>query len=81
MLMINEAMFALEESFLDTAGAFSRLGFASRRTALQFKRYGAFVQAHREEWLTTLPGQWPDKFTLLNRYVRSDLEPPYIFND
>lgn len=39
------------------------------------------VKQHREQWLCEGEGQWPDKFTLLNRYVRTDREPPFLFND
>lgn len=39
------------------------------------------VEQHREQWLCEGEGQWPDKFSLLNRYVRADLEPPFLFND
>lgn len=39
------------------------------------------INKHREQWLCEGEGQWPDKFALLNRYVRTDYEPPFIFND
>lgn len=39
------------------------------------------IEEHRERWLCEGEGQWPDKFTILNRYVRTDYEPPFIFND
>ena len=30
------------------------------------------------DWLTQ-PGEWPDKFTLLNRYLRTGVKPPFLF--
>lgn len=39
------------------------------------------IEEHREQWLCESQGQWPDKFALLNRYVRTDYAPPFIFND
>lgn len=35
----------------------------------------------REKWYVITEGQWPDKFILLNRYVRTGLRPPFMFND
>lgn len=35
----------------------------------------------RDKWHATTEGEWPDKFTLLNRFVRTGVRPPYIFND
>lgn len=39
------------------------------------------IEEHREQWLCEGEGEWPDKFALLNRYVRTDHEPPFILND
>lgn len=41
----------------------------------------AVIERNRERWYCTSPGDWPDKFALLNRYVRTGIEPTYIFND
>lgn len=35
----------------------------------------------RDKFYAICEGQWPDKFTLLNRFMRTGLRPPYIFND
>lgn len=35
----------------------------------------------RDKWYAINEGQWPDRFTLLNRFVRTGLRPPFIFND
>lgn len=35
----------------------------------------------RDKWYAINEGQWPDKFTLLNRFLRIGLRPPFIFND
>lgn len=45
------------------------------------KEMSRVIAEHREAWLCGGEGQWPDRFALLNRYVRTDLEPPFIFND
>lgn len=35
----------------------------------------------RNKWYAVNEGQWPDKYVLLNRFLRTGLRPPYIFND
>jgi hypothetical protein len=40
-----------------------------------------FINAHEEQWRVELTGQWPDEFALLNRYVRTEVKAPFIFND
>lgn len=50
----------------------------------QFQRsVDEFLQAFGEfsDWWATLEGKWPDRFVLLNRYLRTGQEPPFIFND
>lgn len=32
----------------------------------------------REKWLPTAGGEWADKFVLLNRYLRTGVEPAYF---
>jgi hypothetical protein len=34
----------------------------------------------RDRWYVANEGQWPDRFVLLNRFVRTGKRPPYIFN-
>lgn len=41
----------------------------------------ASVFEDRDKWYAIYPGRWPDKFTLLNRFVRTGLRPPFILND
>lgn len=52
-----------------------------RMTTDALNEMAQIVAEHREQWLCEGEGQWPDKFTLLNRYVRTDYEPPFIFNE
>lgn len=61
--------------------AYAQFGQACARAAIALNVFGSFIHSKREEWITIYPGQWPDKFTLLNRYVRTGLQPPFIFND
>lgn len=70
-----------ENSFNGLADAMRSLGEAAERAAKGFSVLLNVITEHREELLCTGPGQWPDKYTLLNRYVRTDLEPPFIIND
>lgn len=41
----------------------------------------AAVFEDRDKWYAVCEGQWPDKFTVLNRFMRTGLRPPFIFND
>lgn len=41
----------------------------------------AKVFEDRDKWFTVYEGQWPDKFVVLNRFVRTGLRPPFILND
>lgn len=41
----------------------------------------AAVFKDRDKWYAIYPGQWPDKFTLLNRFMRTGLRPPFTLND
>lgn len=58
-----------------------RLSSAVASAVTAFQRMADFINKHREQWLCEGEGQWPDKFSLLNRYVRTDCEPPFIFSD
>lgn len=35
----------------------------------------------RDKFYAIHPGQWPDKFAVLNRFMRTGLRPPFILND
>lgn len=41
----------------------------------------AQVFEDRDSWHAVCEGEWPDKFTLLNRFVRTGVRPPFILND
>jgi len=53
----------------------------SVRKVITALRSLAWLYEDRDKWYAITEGQWPDKFTLLNRYVRIGLRPPFIFND
>lgn len=59
----------------------NRLAQVTGEAVQAFSQLAEIINQHREQWLCEGEGQWPDKFSLLNRYVRTDLEPPFIFND
>lgn len=54
---------------------------SARRARKSLSDLWNVIDKNREFRLVSGPGQWPDKFSLLNRYVRTGLEPPYILND
>lgn len=60
--------------------AMRRMAASAEWAARGFRVLADIVAAHREQWLCEGEGQWPDKFSLLNRYVRTGLEPPFIVN-
>lgn len=64
----------------DIGEALRQMAQSAERAARGFKMLGNVITEHREQWLCEGEGQWPDKFILLNRYVRTDLEPPFIIN-
>lgn len=35
----------------------------------------------KDKFYAIYPGQWPDEFVVLNRFMRTGLRPPYILND
>lgn len=41
----------------------------------------AAIFEDRDKWYAVHEGQWPDKFALLNRFIRTGLRPPFILND
>ncbi len=61
--------------------AFLNWADAIKSVTESLREIAEVIAGHREQWLCEGEGQWPDKFALLNRYVRTDHEPPYIFNE
>jgi hypothetical protein len=53
---------------------------ATREVIRQLDRL-AKVFEDRDKFHASYEGQWPDKFVLLNRFVRTGLRPPFIIND
>lgn len=41
----------------------------------------AKVFEDRDSWHAVCEGKWPDKYTLLNRFLRTGIRPPFIIND
>lgn len=41
----------------------------------------AAVFEDRDRWYAVCEGQWPDKFVILNRFMRTGLRPQFILND
>lgn len=63
------------------SGDCARFNQQVRDTIKVLGEIGEQMRQHEEQWRCELPGQWPDRFTLLNRYVRTGIQAPYIFND
>lgn len=42
---------------------------------VQLKQLGQVIDSLRPVWLVENGGDWPDAFTLLNRYLRTGIEP------
>ena len=62
--------------------ALESLARASRFATTQIKALDGVLRSFdtEENW-ATLPGEWPDNFTLLNRYLRTGVRPEFLFND
>ena len=54
---------------------------ATEAAIRSLQEFAEIIMAHEEQWRIELQGQWPDSFMLLNRYVRTGIRAPYIFND
>lgn len=69
------------QPLINISGALRRMSLSTEATTRVLHTLAHVVAVNREHWLCEGEGQWPDKFILLNRYVRTDLEPPFIFNN
>jgi hypothetical protein len=65
--------------------ASTRLGFAFRALSLsteaaayELTLVGRAMDEMRPVWLVEQSGNWPDDFVLLNRYLRTGVEPDYF---
>jgi len=45
------------------------------------KALGDVIQAQYPTWLIIEGGNWPDRFSLLNRYLRTGVEPEYFSDE
>jgi hypothetical protein len=68
------------QAMIEFSEAVRQMACSAQRAVQGFSALADVITLHREQWLCEGEGQWPDKFTLLNRYVRTDLEPPFIIN-
>lgn len=68
-------------AYLDIVDAFDNLGLSTKQTVRRLEYFHQVLQDMADNLHAQSEGQWPDKFTLLNRYVRTGLRPPFIFND
>jgi hypothetical protein len=75
----KEELMALETSI--------NLSIDMQRFQLQMFKVGEALDGlakqfeDRDKWHATVPGQWPDRYVLLNRFVRTGARPLFIFND
>lgn len=68
---VNDGLRMLAEASRQAASS-----IAEAMIALQ----GAHTIEASPYWATER-GEWPDKFTLLNRYLRTGVKPPFLFNE
>lgn len=57
------------------------LSTATMRATESIKMLGGIVQYLRPQWLLTMSGEWPDRFVILNRYLRTGVEPEYFSDE
>lgn len=68
---------ALTLMFTDCSSALRSLGHSVERTTQALRQYAARL----EPMWAYMPGEWPDKFVLLNRYLRTGVKPPFLLNN
>lgn len=59
------------------SAALNRLSLSAKQAIAAFEQ----LSAPRVLWLPRIGGEWPDRFTLLNRYLRTDHEPEYFTDE
>lgn len=67
--------FAIDFTIL--ADAMRNVEMSAQHAAQAFRDADAAINPM---W-ATLPGAWPDQFTLLNRYLRTGVKPEWLFNE
>lgn len=74
--MENAALF-----FQNMSIALNEMTMSAECATFQFKRLNHASAVWRTSMLPILSGKWPDRFTLLNRYVRTGQEPEYFTDE
>jgi len=67
----------IANSFRGVADALRSLGESTRLCA---KGFDGWLAATEPLW-AIMPGEWPDNFVLLNRYVRTGVKPGFLFSE
>ena len=64
--------------------AFARLHDAARKMSLSAREAASAFRdtaIQLDSMWATMPGERPDQFTLLNRYLRTGVKPEYLINE
>lgn len=64
-------------SCVGAAESMRQLNKAARQITKVFRD----LTDHLNPLWAALPGEWPDNFILLNRYLRTGVKPPFLFNE
>lgn len=75
-IQIRWDMTTLSEGLRGAAIAIEGLGRSAERVANATRHFNEILETKWAEW----PGEWPDEFVLLNRYLRTGVKPPYLVN-
>lgn len=68
------------DALSDLSKGFEQLNGACATAVKAFADFGRLFE-DRDKHYAVNEGQWPDKYVVLNRFMRTGLRPPFIFND
>lgn len=66
---------------VDANGISASISIVTQEATKAFAQLAKLFAENRLIWLVTWGGEWPDKFVLLNRYMRTGCEPDYFDDD
>lgn len=64
--------------FQGIACGLNQMTVSARKVTEVLRALGDQIAVLRPIWLATDAGEWPDRFVLLNRYLRTGCEPEYF---
>lgn len=70
-----------EYGILQIACDFSKFTSQVREATKSLRELSEVLKSTREHWLCMVGGEWPDRFVLLNRYLRTGAQSEYFTDE